>query len=290
MGDADHFDTDPLEEYGVDLVYCVQDPLLTAYNPDAHTAALVELVRLHSPFLVLISATANGSDLAPRLATRLRAGLVTGCVKVDLDDDLEPRFVKPTHQNKVYATIRPTSPPPYLATLLPEVIGAKSPNRDLHPQTEVWEPCLATESMRTEVVEYIEGDPRLLDVREAERIVAGGRGVEGDEGWNLVRELAELLGASLGGTRMALDMGHITQERMIGQTGKTVGPDLYIAVGISGASHHIGGVDAKCLIAINTDPDAQIFRYSDLGIVGDARQVLPALSRRLRKIQSQSEE
>lgn len=273
-----------LGRYGVDTIYVVEHPLLAEYNTDGYTAALTELIRNHKPYLVIMSATPNGQDLAPRLAARLKIGLVTDCVMLKLSGRGEVLFIKPTHQDKVYATITCPSTTPHLATIRPGAIGIAPPNYCRQPEVISWEPCIHSGMLRTRTLDLIKGDPKLIDVGEAEFIVSGGRGVDGMQGWQLIEGLAEILGASVGGTRMAMDMGYIPQERMIGQTGKAVGPKLYLAAGISGASHHVGGIDAECMIAINTDRNAPIFSRCDLGIIGDLHEVLPALTRKLRQM------
>lgn len=273
-----------LGRYGVDTIYVVEHPLLAEYSTDGYTAALAELVRNYEPYLVVMSATPNGQDLAPRLAARLKIGLVTDCIMLKLNERDEVRCIKPTHQDKVYATITCPSASTHLATIRPGVVGIGPANYSGQPEIIRWEPRIHSGMLRTRTLELIKGDPKLIDVSEAELIVAGGRGVNGMQGWQLLEELAEILGASAGGTRMAMDMGYIPQERMVGQTGKAVSPKLYLAAGISGASHHVGGIDAECMIAINTDRNAPIFKRCDLGIIGDLHELLPALTRKLRQM------
>lgn len=275
-----------LGRHGVDTVYLAEHPLLAQYNTDGYATVLTDLIQAHTPFLVIMSATPNGQDLAPRVAARLKVGLVTDCVMLDLSERGEIQFIKPTHQDKVYTTMTCPSTIPQMATIRPGVIGVGSPNVFYEPEVFRWEPRIEPDMLRAKTVDRVKGDPKQVDLRDAEVIVAGGRGVGGIQEWHRIEEVAELLNAAVGGTRVAMDMGCITRDRMIGQTGKSVSPKLYLAAGISGVSHHAGGIDAEFMIAINTDRNASIFKHCDLSIVGDLHEVLPLLARRLEQIRA----
>jgi electron transfer flavoprotein alpha subunit len=277
-----------LGRHRVDTVYLAEDPILAQYTTDGYAAVLTDLVQRHDPFLILMAATPNGQDLAPRLATRLGVGFVPGCVLVSLDADGVLEFVKPTHQGKVYTTITCQSKGPHIATIRPGVIGPVPPGPFHGPRVIRYEPHIHQGMLRTRVLRVVKGDPKLIDLEEADLVVAGGRGVESAEHWHLIEDLAEALGAAVGGTRMAMDMGRIPRDRMIGQTGKSVRPKLYVAAGVSGVSHHLGGVDAEQMIAVNTDSNAQIMKCCELGIVGDLREILPLLSRRLEQMKTRT--
>lgn len=278
---------DGLAGHRVDRVYLVEHRLLASYNLDGYVAALEELIADQAPFLVLINDTPNGGDFAPRLAARLRTSLVTGCVIIKLDQQREVKFIKPTHQGKIYSTItcsitaEKEKQIPYLATIRPGAIGVDPPGDFKPPEVIRWKPQIKTELVHTRTVQYIKGDPKQIDLREADLIVAGGRGVDDSQGWRMIEELGEILGASVGGTRMATDMGLISSDRMIGQTGKNVKPKLYFAAGISGEYYHLRGIDSELIIAINKDRNAPIFIQSKLGIVADLREILPDLCRKL---------
>jgi electron transfer flavoprotein alpha subunit len=260
----------------------VEHPLLLDYSTDGYVRTLEQLILDYEPHLVLISATPYGQDFAPRLAARLRASIVTGCVSVKLNRQGDLQFVKPIYNDKVYSTILCASKPPFFATIRPGVIGVEPPGRTSQPEVITRVPDLSEEMLRTRSVKFIPGDPKRVDLREAERIVAGGQGVN-KESWCLVTEAAERLGASVGGTRMAVDKGYCGNHRMIGQTGKRVKPKFYLAVGISGSEYHLRGVDTECLIAVNHDKNAPIFDRCNLGVVGDLRQILKALFARLKQ-------
>jgi len=279
----------PLSRRGVDTVYCVEDPLLATYTTDAYASALTELIRRYQPFVVLMAATPNGHDLAPRVAARLGVGLVTGCVMVDWSSTGQIECVKPIYQGRVYSTVICPDAVPKMATIYPGVIGVAPPGPFREPAVVTFRPNLCEQLLRTSVREVLKGDPRLVDLREAELIVAGGRGAGTVDGWRLLEDLAGALGAAVGGTRVAVDMGCIPRDRMIGQTGKSVRPRLYVGAGVSGISHHSGGVDAQLTIAINTDPNAPIMRSADLGVLGDLHEIIPVLVRRITQIRAERE-
>lgn len=270
-----------LNQRNVDHIYLVEHPLLTHYNTDGYVAALADMVVEYQPYLVLISATPNGQDLAPRLAARLNAGIVTGCIQVKINRQGELQFVKPTCQGKVYSTITCTSDPPYFATIRPGVIGIEPPSPISHPEVTRREPAIRPEMLHAHHLEIIPGDPRRIDLRQAEKILTGGGGVGDQETWRLIEESANCLGASVGGTRVSTDKGLCARPRLIGQTGKRVKPKYYLAAGVSGSDYHLRGVDTECIIAINTDQQALIFERCQLGIVGDLREILPLLIKKL---------
>jgi electron transfer flavoprotein alpha subunit len=192
--------------------------------------------------------------------------------------------VTPGYGDKVYLRVACTGSP-QIATLRPGVAGVEKPKGGRTPEVIKVAPELAPDDIRTEMLDYIPGDPRQIDLVEADRIIAGGRGLGGQEGFQTLEKLADLLGAAVGGTRVAVDNRWIPFERQIGQTGKTVAPKLYIACGISGASHHIlGAKDSEVIVAVNTDQKANIFKNAQLKVAADLHEVLPALIARLEKI------
>ena len=273
-----------LGRYGADVVYLSEDPALSDYTTDGYVGALTGLVMEYHPFLVMLSATPSGQDLAPRVAARLKTGLVTDCVAVKVDAEADLEFIKPTHQGRIYSTIACIEAEPRIVTLRPGVFGSSPPGPDKETQVITFRPRIEGSTLRTKVRGLVKGDPKLIPLEEANIIVAGGRGVTDGHQWHEVEQVAEALRGAVGGTRVALDMGIIARDRMIGQTGKSVRPTLYLAAGISGASHHIGGVDAEHLVAINTDRNAPIMKRSELGIVANAKEVLPLLLRSLRQL------
>lgn len=272
-----------LKHQDADRVVLVEHPLLENPSADVHVAALTQWLTAQPPALLIMSDTVNGHELAARLAARLRWAIVTDCLWVKGNPQGGFNVIKPTHQDRVHTTYTSLPEQPLIVTFRPGVIGLESPRGARTPEIIRWQPALDESLIRARTVEIAPGDPHQIDLREAERIVAGGRGVRSAVDWHLIEELADALDAAVGGSRQALDLGYIPNERMIGQTGKSVKPRLYLAAGVSGASHHLDGVSADVLIAINRDRGAPIFTRCSLGVVGDLYEILPALSRRIRE-------
>lgn len=274
-----------LASHGADLVYSISSPLLAEYTTYAYVCALETLIREREPFLLLIAATANGRDLAPRLAARLGTGLASDCTMVKLNAEGAVEATRPTHRDRVYTTVVLTSPPPFLATFRPGAVGVGKPDLSRRALVESLSVEIDPSAVRTKVLRTARADPSSLDVAEAEIVVSGGRGIGSAQNWRLVEELAAALGASVGGSRMAMDEGWMARERLVGQTGKSVGPRLYVALGISGAKEHVLGTrEARNVVAINKDPSAPIFGVADKAVVGDVREVVPVLVRKLKEL------
>jgi len=280
--------------YGADKVYLAQDPVLANYRTGPYTDVLSGLINRHKPEIVLISATPQGRDLAPRVAARLSAGLTADCTGLDIDES-ERLLVqtRPAFGGNLMATIVSRHARPQMATVRPGVMKALEPagtaglslplpgtgdvvNVPVH---------LDERSMLTKVVEIVQLDTDgRVNLQDAEIIVSGGRGLGKPEHFALIRELAEALGGAVGASRAAVDAGWIPAYHQVGQTGRTVQPKLYIACGISGAVQHLAGMSsADCIIAINKDPAAPIFNIATYSIVGDLFEIVPALTRKLRE-------
>jgi electron transfer flavoprotein alpha subunit len=276
--------------YGADRVYVIQDAPADHFE-GASFAAIMEKLCTHTikPAVVVLGQTITGRDLAPRLAFRLKAGLVTDCIGLDLDPQTRNLVAtKPVSGGNVLATYTVKQGRPQIATIRRRAM--KTPARDDGRQGEIVSLPAGVDAsaVSTTLVERIlqeqSGGPSL---ESAEIVVAGGRGIESAEDFQryLTDGLAEALGAAVGGTRGALDAGLISEQQQVGLTGKIVGPDLYFAVGLSGAIQHMAGCSgSKNIVAINTDENAQIFRFAKLGIVGDYKQVLPALIEKLEEL------
>lgn len=275
-----------LSSHGVDRLYLVDDPLLADYTTDAYALVLISLIKQQLPSIILFGATANGSDLASTVSARLRAGLVSGCTALKINDDGILEATRPVYQDKVYSTVVfPAAAFPRMATIKPGAIGVEK--AELSGQTQVEEVCpyLTAEDIRTKVVGYTQADARTLDLAEAEIIVAGGHGASAMTNWHLVEELADVLGGAIAGSRMAMDDGWITREQLVGQSGKTIKPSLYIALGISGASQHTEGMkESERVIVVNKDKGAAIFKLANLSIVANLTEVLPPLIAELREL------
>jgi len=273
--------------YGANLVYTVDDERLTNYTTMPYTRLLVDLIRVEKPGIVLFSADANGRDLAPRIAARLETGLTADCVDLDIGDFEDKESgnkyqnvllqVVPAFGGNVMATIVNPERRPQMATVRPGTFDV--PDKDLNRRGDVL-PCeveLKEGDNAVEVLEIISKENHV-SFDDARIVVAGGRGAGGIMGFNLLRDLANVIGAEVGASRAAIDAGWISPDHMVGIGGQTVRPDIYIACGISGAMHHVMGVkNSKIIIAINKDPNAPIFDVADYIIIGDLFEVVPKL-------------
>ena len=268
---------------GLEKIYYLEHPLLQDYSTDGYTAALVELIKKYSPSLVLISASPNGQDFAPKLAYRLDTGLVTDCVMVKVISQQEVHYIKPTHADRIYTTYSMSGSFPQIATIRKNVIGFDAVKDVSKPEVVKFTPHIDDTILSTTSLGIEKGDPKLMDIAEADIVVAGGRGAVEPKSWEYIKALADSFGASVGGSRVAFDEGLIPKERMIGKTGKQIQPRLYLTAGISGSSYHIGGAKPDYWIAINNDADAPIMKCADLGIVNDLNLVIPALLEKIKQ-------
>jgi electron transfer flavoprotein alpha subunit len=263
---------------GADRAYVVDDPLLASFQPELHLEALTKLCRAIEPRVLLMARTPIGRDVAPRLAARLGVPLVQDCLEVKIDASTKQLLAtRPVYGGNAMATVLCTQNPQF-ATVRPKVYNPL-PAQD-HRQGEVipiqvdLDPAMG----KTKVVRTVKEEGEGVKLEEARIVVAGGRGLGGPEGFRPLQELANALGAGIGASRAAVDSGWVPYSWQIGLTGKTITPDVYITVGISGASQHIAGCSgAKCIVAINKDRDANIFRYARYGIVGDWQKLLGAV-------------
>ena len=268
-----------LNHSGVDEAYMLDSPNLGTYSPELYAQALSRLIQERAPQIVLLGATPNGSDLASRVAAKLRIGLVSDCVALDVDEKGLLLQSKPTHKAKVCSTIVSPHVKPQLATIRPGTMEVK----DLHSPKEIEiteiSPQLDMSTCSIRITGSVRIDPVTLPVEEADVIVAGGRGVGSGENFRLLEEVARAFEGTVGASRVAVDNRWVPRERQVGQSGKTVKPKLYIACGISGSSHHVLGMkDSEIIVAINTDPDAPIFKLADVAILGDLLEVVPAIT------------
>lgn len=272
--------------HGVDKVIVVDGPEYQHYTTDAYTIALVSLVEKYGPASMLIGATNNGRDLGPRVSCRLKTGLTADCTGLDVDEETgNVEWTRPAFGGNLMATILCPDRRPQIGTVRPGVFKKSEPAESKAKviREDIY---VAKEQIRTQVVEIIkEMGSENVDLEGAEIIIAGGRGVGSPAGFKPLQELAEILGATVGASRAAVDAGWISHSHQVGQTGKTVGPRLYIACGISGAIQHIAGMSSSdCIVAINKDPDAPIFDVADYGVVGNLFEVLPVLAEEMKKV------
>lgn len=276
---------DAASALGADTVIVVDGPEYAHYTTDAYTIALNALVEKYGPTSMLIGATNNGRDLGPRLACRLKTGLTADCTALDInEEDGVVAWTRPAFGGNLMATIMCPDHRPQMGTVRPGVFKKGEPGES---KAEIIKEGISVpaEQIRTQVLEMIEEmDAANVDLEGAEIIVSGGRGVGGPEGYAPIRALAEALGGVVGSSRAAVDSGWIPHCHQVGQTGKTVGPKVYIAVGISGAIQHLAGMSSSdIVIAINKDPDAPIFNVADYGVVGDLFEIVPALTKEILK-------
>jgi electron transfer flavoprotein alpha subunit len=268
-----------LGAFGAKKVVVLQNAQLQNYNTEGYVKAIADLVKEHQPSIVLGTASPMGRDLFPRLAARLDAGLASDCTQLDVQGGklIATRpiysgkaFVDVTFESAVQlATTRPNS-------FMPKSVGgsAEVVTKDIDPGT-----------LRAAIKEVVKGQSNKADLTEAGIIVSGGRAMKSAENFKILQELADVLGATVGASRAAVDSGYATHDMQVGQTGKVVNPNLYLAVGISGAIQHLAGMrTSKVIVAINKDADAPIFTKADYGVVGDLFQIVPLLTEELKKV------
>ena len=268
--------------YGVDEVLLVDHPDLADYKTMPYSRIMSELVDRHKPRIVLYGATIVGRDLAPRVAARLGVGLESDCTDFALDGDGRLLITRPIYAGKIIATVKLKSTP-QVVTVRPNVLGAPEP--DTSRTTTVEAVAVDVGEVRAKVVDLLVAEGGEVPLAEATIIVSGGRGVKGPEGFEPIRALVKALGGSMGASRAAVDAGWIEHSHQVGQTGKTVTPNLYVACGISGAIQHLAGMKtSKVIVAINKDPEAPIFNYADYGIVGDLFAVVPLVEKEVKTL------
>lgn len=271
-----------LSHYGADKVYVINDSPLKGYPAEAYTEALSTLITEQTPRIVLCGATSFGKDLASRLAARLKTGLASDCTALEVNDDGLLLQVRPIYGGQLEATVISSVAKPQIATVRPGIVDVKPSKIERRAEIISVEPQPATTSSR--IVGFVKADPRTVSLDEAEIIVAGGGGIGSNEDFELLDELAELLGGCVGASRVPVDKGWVPLEKQIGQTGMTVAPKLYIACGISGSIYHTMGMkDSKVIVAIDKDRNVPIFKLADMGIVGDCREMLRAIIYQLRE-------
>lgn len=269
-----------LGKHGADTVFLADDPSLALFHPDYYRQILLNAVKKLAPSIVLMPATSTGKDLAPRIAVHLDTGVASECVQLSLENS-ELVATRPAYAGKVLLKVK-VNGTPKIATLRPNAFTAKEASPPRNPSLE----SLTFEKPDTRMVvrEFVTLGSKKTDLTEASVIVSGGRGMGGPENYKILEELAEVIGGVVGASRASVDAGWRPHSDQVGQTGRTVSPTLYIACGISGAiQHRVGMFNSKVIVAINKDPDAPIFSFADYGIVGDVFEVVPALTRELKK-------
>lgn len=269
-----------LAEYGAGRVLVVEDERLKHYTPDGYGQVLRQLIDQEGPDMIVLGHTALGKDIAPKLAARLDAGLISDVVSIE-GSGRDAEFVRPIYSGKAFEKVKFKDSVMFF-TIRPNNIDALP--RQAGASATVETPAVELKDLAMIVKEVVRKATGKVDLAEAKVIVAGGRGVKSEDGFKPLEELAELLGGAVGASRGACDADYCDYALQIGQTGKVVTPDLYIACGISGAIQHLAGMsNAKVIVAINKDPEANIFSVADYGIVGDLFDVVPMLTEEFRK-------
>lgn len=271
---------------GADIVLTAEHPLLQRYTTDGYTRALTEALRAETPAVALFGATSQGRDLAPRVAARLGAGIVTDCTSLKVQDGTLVA-TRPLYTRKAIGTLQFKETAPRIAVVLPSMypVPPEQPQRKAEIRSRSVQ--LDAKAIRTTVREVKTIQRETIPLIDADIIVSGGRGMKGPENFGLLDALAQALGGAVGSSRPPVDSGWVPHDYEIGQTGKTVSPQVYLACGISGAPQHLAGMSgSKYIIAINKDPNAPILQLADLGIVGDLFQILPKLTEMVKRVKS----
>lgn len=303
LGDQIKDKAQSLIEAGADGVIVIEDPMLKEYVTEPYAKALTAMIKKYDPNIVLFGATSIGRDIAPRVAARVHTGLTADCTHLDIDmnkyfeflkatstadtdsiekklgmDDVTLKMTRPAFGGNVMATIRCADYRPQMATVRPGVMKKIAPQAGKQGTVEEFKVDFTDADMNVIIKEVIKQTHKAVDITDAKVLVSGGRGIGSPDFYKELQKVADLLGGEISSSRANVDAGWIEKSRQVGQTGKTVRPELYMACGISGAIQHIAGMEnSECVIAINKNDTAAIFDVSDLGIVGDVKVIIPKL-------------
>ena len=289
LGDALGSLPQELVAYGAERVLVAEDPVLKEYRTELYADVVAGAVLERRPEVLIVGATPVGRDLAPRLSFRLNAGCTADCTGLDIDQE-NRLFVstRPAFGGNVVATIICPNHRPQMATVRPGVMPLPEKEAGRSGEVVPLKVLIKEQDVRVKILESAEAASEGGAIEEAERVLCVGMGGADAETFALIRELAGLLYAEVAATRLAVEAGWLTHDSQVGQTGKTIRPDLYVACGISGAVQHTAGMTgSKLVVAINKDPKAEIFNYADFGIVGDLRKVLPAIIDELKTLRGE---
>ncbi|MCD6568185.1 MAG: electron transfer flavoprotein subunit alpha/FixB family protein [Dehalococcoidia bacterium] len=272
---------------GADRAYTIDGPAFLDSLPDLYVALIAAACEKLQPSVVILGQTDMGRDVAPRLAAKLKTTAVLDCVGLEIDPETRALLqTRPVYGGNATA-VWVTESQPQIATLRPRSVMAAESDTSRTGEIEPLPIVVEDSAIKGKLVETVKTEVEGIKLEDAKVIVAGGGGIGGPEGFEKLRELASLLGGTVGVTRVPCDEGWLPLTMEIGQTGRIVGPDLYIAVGISGAPQHMAGCSgSKCIVTINKDPDANLFKESNFGIVGDYKQVMPAFIEKCRELLS----
>ena len=285
LGDGVTAKAEELIQHGADKVIVVDDPMLAKYATEPYAKAITAIIKEFDPEIVLYGATSIGRDLAPRVSARVHTGLTADCTKLEIAEDTKLlNMTRPAFGGNIMATIVCKNHRPQMATVRPGVMAALAADTARKGEVVPFKVEFTPADMNIEIIEEVKETKKIVDVTEAKVLVSGGRGIGSPEFFNTLKELADLLGGEVAASRAVVDAGWIGKEYQVGQTGKTVRPNLYIACGISGAIQHVAGMESsEVVISINKNDGAAIFDVSDLGIVGDVKIIIPKLIEALKK-------
>ncbi|TYS70331.1 electron transfer flavoprotein subunit alpha/FixB family protein [Sutcliffiella horikoshii] len=276
---------DTIFEYGADKVYVYDQPIFQLYRTESFMKALLHCSEKYKPEIILYGATSTGKDLASAVATDLPTGLTADTTELDVEEDTGLLLAsRPAFGGNIMATILCKKYRPQMATVRPKVMKALQPEEGRTGQLIAEQVDIKEEDMRTKVLKIVRETNKKIRIDEADIVVAGGKGLGSEQGFELVHQLAKTLGGVVGASRDVVEAGWVEHHHQVGQTGVTVTPKIYFAIGISGAIQHIVGMkNSGLIIAINKDPDAAIFHSCHYGIVGDAFEIVPLLVKEFHK-------
>ena len=285
---------DSLAEYGADRVIVVDDPELKEYRTEPYTHALASVIEKYKPDVFLIGATAIGRDLGPRVCARIHTGLTADCTQLDIGDfplvaipgreqkHNQLLMTRPAFGGNTIATIACPDFRPQMATVRPGVMQKKDKIKGAKANIEEFNPGFTPNKNYVEILDIVKAVSDVVDIQDAKILVSGGRGVGSPENFKILEDLAEAIGGQVSCSRAVVDSGWKPKELQVGQTGKTVRPHVYFAIGISGAIQHVAGMEeSDIIIAINKDETAPIFDVADYGVVGDLNKVVPELTKQI---------
>ena len=286
LGDGIQAAAAELFKHGADQVLVVDAPVLGEYSTEPYAKALTAIIKAKEPEIVIYGATAIGRDLAPRISARVHTGLTADCTRLEIDPETKGLLMtRPAFGGNIMATIVCPDYRPQMATVRPGVMQALEADDSKSGTVEVFDAGVSEADMNIKIREVVRDTKKSVDITEAKILVSGGRGIGGPEGFDMLKDLAEELGGEISASRACVDAGWIDRDRQVGQTGKTVRPNLYIAAGISGAIQHAAGMeDSELIISINKNNTAPIFEIADVGIVGDCKVIVPKLTEALKKL------
>lgn len=274
---------DQLGKEGVDQVFAADDAKLDQYNPELYAEVVSSVLSAQKPAVVLASSTMLARDLFPRVAAHLNVGVTSDCTELEISPAGEVKARRPMYSGKCTAEVSFENSPTKIVLMRPNQLTVTPATAGKTPAVEAV--MLPAKDLKTLVKEIVKGTSGKLDLTEANIIVSGGRGLKDAAGFKIVEDLANVLGATAGASRAIVDAGWVPHTMQVGQTGKTVAPTLYIAIGISGAIQHLAGMSgSKVIVAINKDANAPIFQKATYGIVGDAFEIVPALTEEFKKL------